>query len=109
MASPTPISPIRSIFAHELEQVLQKYRCTIDDLRRKPFSLDAKKIDALQASLQQINRMPALNQGELMTIVLMLKLSEQERLQLYAAFIALGVQRLLLDYLSPQRTWEIAS
>ncbi len=72
----------------------------------------SKKITRLERSLfpttEGPDELPALNHGELMTIVLVLKLNEDECLHIYAALIALGTQRLLLDYLIPQRAWEIA-
>jgi hypothetical protein len=52
--------------------------------------------------------LPALQEYELTQVVTELKLTDEERLGLYAALIALGAQRLLLDYLPPHRAWEIA-
>ncbi len=43
-----------------------------------------------------------------MSIVIGLQLSDDERLQIYAALIALGVQRLLLEYLADDRAWLVA-
>ncbi len=98
----------RSIFAHELAAVLAAHGYTIEGLRRAPFTFDKEKVARLQSSQRTIGQLPALSHHELMSIVLLLKLSEEERLRLYAALIALGAQRLLLDYLSGQRAWEIA-
>lgn len=98
----------RSIFADELAAVLQRHGHTIESLRRTPFTFDKEKVARLDGSQRGVAQLPALSHGELMSIVLLLKLSEEERLRLYAALIALGAQRLLLDYLSEQRAWEIA-
>ncbi len=70
--------------------------------------LDAKKVDRLDQSLHTIAQLPALNHGEIMTIVLQLKLSRDERLAIYAALSARGTQRLRLEYLSDARAYEIA-
>ncbi len=105
------MSPDQSIFAATLVDILSRNgrSYTLDDLRRKPFSLDAKKVDRLIASNVSSATLPALAHGDLMTIVLMLKLGSDERRLLYGALIALGAQRLLLDYgLPTQRAWEIA-
>jgi hypothetical protein len=101
-------TPSANIFAAELEAVLRAHGTTIAALVRQPFSLDRRKVERLDASLNDVSQLPALNHGELMTIVLMLKPTEEERLRLFAALIALGTQRLLLDYLTEQRAWEIA-
>ena len=52
--------------------------------------------------------LPALSHGERMSYVLLLRLAKKERLRLYAALVALGAQRLLLEYLPAQRVWEIS-
>lgn len=101
-------TPSANIFAAELEAVLQAHGTSISALVRQPYQLDRRKVERLDASLRDVSQLPALNHGELMTLVLMLKPTEEERLRLFAALIALGTQRLLLDYLSPQRAWEIA-
>ncbi|HKD76984.1 MAG TPA: hypothetical protein VKB76_15870 [Ktedonobacterales bacterium] len=101
----------QSIFAATLVDILSRNgrSYSLDDLRRKPFSLDAKKIDRLIASNVSTTTLPALAHGDLMTIVLMLKLGSDERRLLYGALIALGAQRMLLDYgLPSHRAWEIA-
>jgi hypothetical protein len=98
----------RSIFAFELAAVLALHNCTIESLRRAPFTFDKDKVARLDGSQRGVAQLPALSHHELMSIVLLLKLREDERLRLYAALIALGAQRLLLDYLPDQRAWEIA-
>jgi hypothetical protein len=98
----------RSIFAAELAAILAVHGHTVDGLRRAPFTFDKQKVERLEASQHTLAVLPALSHGELMSIVLLLKLRHEERLRLYAAPIALGTQRLLKDYLSPQRAWEIA-
>lgn len=98
----------RSIFATELAAILASHGYTVEGLRRAPFTFDKQKVERLEASQRSLMYLPALSHGELMSIVLLLKLHEDERLRLYAALIALGTQRLLLDYLPPQRAWEIA-
>jgi hypothetical protein len=101
-------TPSANIFAAELEAVLRAHGTTIAALVRQPYMLDRRKVERLDASLNDVSLLPALNHGELMTIVLMLKPTEEERLRLFAALIALGTQRLLLDYLTEQRAWDIA-
>src|SRR5258706_276132 len=81
-----------SIFAHELAAVLGRHDCTIESLRRAPFTFDKEKVARLDGSQRGVAQLPALSHGELMSIVLLLKLSEEERLRLYAALIALGAQ-----------------
>jgi hypothetical protein len=101
-------SPQQSIFTAELVAVLTRRGHTVDGLRRVPFSFGTRTVDRLEESQRSLTHLPGLSHGDLMTIVLLLRLSEEERLRLYAALIALGAQRLLLDYISPQRAWEIA-
>lgn len=101
-------APSANIFAAELEAVLRAHGTTIAALVRQPYMLDRRKVERLDASLNDVSQLPALNHGELMTIVLLLKPTPEEQLRLFAALIALGTQRLLLDYLSEPRAWEIA-
>lgn len=101
-------APSANIFAAELEAVLRAHGTTIAALVRQPFSLERRKVERLDASLNDVSQLPALNHGELMTIVLMVKPTEEERLRLFAALIALGTQRMMLEYLSEQRAWDIA-
>ncbi len=96
----------RSIFAYELERIVAPRKLV--DLSRVPVSLDPRKVNALVDSLKSVRRLPALNPGEIMTIVIQLKLEDDHRLHIYAALIALGVQRLLLEYLSDERAWEVS-
>jgi hypothetical protein len=101
-----------NIFAHELATILQHHHHLLMDLAKSPFSLERRKVSRLEKSFYSTEdgpeELPALNQIELMTITMMLKLNDDERFRLYAALIALGSQRMLLQYLSPQRAWEIA-
>jgi hypothetical protein len=99
---------LASIFAVELETVLRAHGSAIENLTRHPFTLDRRKVDRLQQSLHDVSQLPALNHGELMTIVLMLKLTETEQRGIFAALVALGVQRMMLDYLSPGRAYAVA-
>jgi hypothetical protein len=101
-----------NIFAYELATILQHHHHLLIDLAKSPFSLERRKVARLEKSFYATEdgpeELPALNQTELMTITLMLKLKDDERFRLYAALIALGSQRMLLQYLSPQRAWDIA-
>ncbi len=87
-----------SIFAYELSRIIAPHQLV--ELSRTPVSLESKKVQVLVESLKSVKRLPGLNQGEITTIVLKLNLDDDQRLQIYAALIALGVQRLLLEYLS---------
>ncbi len=98
----------KSIFAAELARLLENRGRALGDLARTPINLDRKKVVALEASLHDLRRLPALNHAEIMSVVFLLKLSPEEQLAIYAALIALGVQRLILTYLSPERTYQIA-
>ena len=98
----------RSIFAYELEAILKRRQKSLLDMTRVPLTFERKKVESLVESLKNVKRLPALNYGEIMSIVIELRLGKEERLRLRAALIALGVQRLLLDYLSPERVWQVA-
>lgn len=98
-----------SIFTSELVSILTNHHHTLDDLQRHPFRFDRQKVDGLKASLKNTRRLPALDPGELMTIVLQANLNKDEQRRLNAALLALGVQRLLLHYLDPVRVWNIAN
>jgi hypothetical protein len=100
--------PHCGVFAWELERVLMPYGYALDDLRRAPFALRPRNVDRLIQSLQGIKVLAALSHEDLQTIVIEIHtLTSEERLRLYAALIALGTQRLLLEYLSDARAWEI--
>lgn len=101
-------APTASIFAVELDAVLRAHGKSIDDLARQPFSLERRKVERLTASLRDVSQLPALNHGELMSVVLLLKLSEAEQFGLFAALVGLGAQRLMLEYLPPARAYAIA-
>ena len=101
-----PIPYSCSIFAYELSRIIAPHQ--LIELSRTPVSLESKKVQVLVESLKSVKRLPVLNQGEITTIVLKLNLDDDQRLQIYAALIALGVQRLLLEYLSIERAWQVA-
>lgn len=98
----------RSIFAHELEAVIGEHEKKLSDLTKSPLAFDRKKVVDLTNSLKSDKRLPALNYGEIESIVILLKLDNVQRCRIYAALIALGVQRLLLGYLSSERAWQVA-
>jgi hypothetical protein len=98
----------RSIFAVTLQELLQPFGYTIHSLRGKPFSLPGPKMDRLEASLTSL-AFTGLNQIELSTITTFLKTTREQRMLLYAALIAMGSQRQLIDsFLPSDRAWAIA-
>lgn len=98
----------RSIFAQTLAAILEAHGRNLDDLGRVPISLEGKRVARLASSLHNSANMPGLNQGEINSIVFGLRLTEDERLRIYAGLIALGTQRELLYYLPEDRAWQIA-
>lgn len=98
----------RSIFAVELDSILHKHKLDLTDLARKPLVFSQKTVQRLVESLTHQKPLPALNQIEIMALVRHLDLTQEEYLRIYAALLALGVQRLMLDYLPPERAWQIA-
>src|SRR5260370_39470195 len=111
-------STLGSIFAYELQNILQEQKqpLSLSDLKRNPFSLDGKKVNRLVASLQRDKELPGLDQADFHTIVLGLNklgskisFTSEECLRMYAALVALGVQRLMRDYLASERAWTIAN
>jgi len=100
----------QSIFAVTLDGILGKFGYTIHHLRSNPFNLDGNKIDRLEGSLTSIKTFPALNVEELTTITTFIKgMIFAERMLIYAALIAMGSQRQLIDgFLPAPRAWEIA-
>jgi len=98
----------RSILTVELAQVLQKRGKTLQDLSRKPLVFPPRIVQRIVQSLTDVRTLPALNREEIITLVDTLKLSQEEYTHIFAALLALGVQRLMLDYLPPERAWEIA-
>ena len=100
----------RSIFAVELERVLQKHQLALDTfaLTRKPLAFDRKTAQRLVESLHHVTPLAALNQVEMITLVQELKITRDEFVGIYAAMLALGVQRIMLTYLPTDRAWEIA-
>lgn len=98
----------RSIFAVELDSILHKRQLDLTALSRKPIVFSQKTVQRLVESLTHQKPLPALNQVEIMALVRHLNLTQEEYLRIYAALLALGVQRLMLDYLPPERAWQIA-
>src|SRR2546430_12344661 len=92
----------RSIFAVELNQILQEHRVDMAALRRVPLMLDSKTVERLITSLTNLKPLTGLNREDIITVVKELHLSQDDYLRIYAALVALGVQRLMLDYLPPE-------
>jgi hypothetical protein len=97
-----------SIFAQTLALILEAHGRRLDDLGHVPISLESKRVARLVSSLHSSANMPGLNQGEINSIVFGLRLTEDERLRIYAGLIALGTQRELLYYMAEDRAWLIA-
>jgi hypothetical protein len=93
----------RSIFAYELENIAEKHSWHLKDFGKSPLSFERRKVASLVESLHSVERLPALSHEEILTIVFKWNLSEEERTRIYAALIALGVQRLMLSYLTDGR------
>lgn len=100
----------RSIFAVELDSILHEHNPELDltALARKPLVFSQKTVQRLVKSLTNQKSLPALNQVEIMALVKHLNLTQEEYLRIYAALLALGVQRMMLIYLPPDRAWQIA-
>lgn len=112
----------RSIFAYELESIVAQHQWHIRDFGKIPLAFEHRKVESLVESLYSVKRLPALSHVEIMSVVYGLKLSKEERTRIYASLIALGVQRLMLSYLTDglnsrreevteqdcERAWKIA-
>ena len=112
----------RSIFAWELENIVARHNWHLNQFGKRPLAFEHRKVESLVESLSSVERLPALNHEEIMSVVYGLKLSEEERRRIYASLIALGVQRLMLGYLTDglsskrdevteqdcERAWKIA-
>ncbi|HLJ34512.1 MAG TPA: hypothetical protein VKU38_12705 [Ktedonobacteraceae bacterium] len=112
----------RSIFAYELENIAAQHQWHIRDFGKTPLAFEHRKVESLAESLYSVKRLPALSHGEIMSVVYGLKLTKEERTRIYASLIALGVQRLMLSYLTDglnskredvteqdcERAWKIA-
>ncbi|MEO8970008.1 MAG: hypothetical protein ABI406_00220 [Ktedonobacteraceae bacterium] len=112
----------RSIFACELEKIVAQHEWHIRDFGKTPLAFERRKVESLAESLYSVKRLPALSHEEIMSVVFGLKLTKEERTRIYASLIALGVQRLMLSYLTDglgvrredvteqdcERAWQIA-
>lgn len=112
----------KSIFAYELENIVGKHNWHLRDFGKSPLAFERRKVASLVESLHSVERLPALSHEEIMSIVFGLKLTKEERTRIYASLIALGVQRLMLSYLTDglgskrkevtendcERAWKIA-
>lgn len=120
---PTPQKKYsRSIFAYELEKIVTQHQWHIRDFAKTPLAFERRKVESLAESLYSVQRLPALSHEEIMSVVYGLKLTKEERTRIYASLIALGVQRLMLSYLTDglgskredvteqdcERAWKIA-
>ena len=113
--APKPSTYRCNIFAFELEAVLQKYHYSIDALSRRPFQFEPRTVASLHKSLSSVEQLPALNYGELNYIVDQLRLDrhKEDLYRLYAALIAVGIQRQMKAYYVEdeayyERVWTIA-
>src|SRR5258708_10965990 len=87
-----------SIFAVELEKVLNQHGYSIHRLRSKPFLLEGKKIDRLEANLSSLGTIASLTHADLARVLDFVRsTSREQRIRVYAALIALGSQRQLID------------
>lgn len=119
---PTPRTYRQSIFAYELENIVARHDLHLSQFGKKPLAFEPRKVKELAESLHTVERLPGLNHGEIMSLVYGLRLSPEERRHIYASLIALGVQRLMLSYLTDsfsgrvrevtegdcERAWKIA-
>ncbi|HVB20970.1 MAG TPA: hypothetical protein VNG51_03380 [Ktedonobacteraceae bacterium] len=94
----------RSIFASELESIVAQHQWHIRDFSKSPLAFERRKVESLAESLYSVKRLPALSHEEIMSVVFGLKLTKEERTRIYASLIALGVQRLMLTYLTDGRS-----
>lgn len=93
-----------SIFASELENIVARHKLHLSDFSKSPLVFDHHKVESLVISLSSVERLPALSHEEIMSVVFGLKLTKEERTRIYASLIALGVQRLMLTYLTDGRS-----
>jgi hypothetical protein len=102
---PTPQKKYsRSIFAYELENIAVRHQLHLSDFSKSPLVFDHHKVESLVKSLSSVERLPALSHEEIMSVVYGLQLKKEERIRIYASLIALGVQRLMLTYLTDGRS-----
>lgn len=102
---PTPQKKYsRSIFAYELENIVARHQLHLSDFSKSPLVFDHHKVESLAKSLSSVERLPALSHEEIMSVVYGLQLKKEERTRIYAALIALGVQRFMLTYLTDRRS-----
>lgn len=94
----------RSIFAYELENIVAQHQWHIRDFSKSPLAFERRKVESLVESLASVKRLPALSHEEIMSVVFGLRLTKEERTRIYASLIALGVQRLMLSYLTDGRS-----
>lgn len=93
----------QSIFAYELENIVEKRNWHLKEFGKSPLTFERRKVESLAESLHSVDRLPALSHEEIMSVVYGLRLTKEERIRIYAALIALGVQRLMLTYLTDGR------
>lgn len=93
----------QSIFARELENIAEKHSWHLKDFGKSPLAFERRKVESLVESLHSVDRLPALSHEEIMSVVYGLRLTKEERIRIYASLIALGVQRLMLTYLTDGR------
>lgn len=94
--------PIRwNIFARELENILRAHNMRLGQLDDPGIGLHPEKVRRLQKSLLSPAHFPTLNPEELDQVASYLKFTETEMIRLRAAIIATGVERTLMDRITP--------
>src|SRR3954453_12267283 len=109
-----------SILAYETAILLQEYNCSLYDLSKSPFRLDHDRVVAFASTLDSLDHLYSLHDTEIHTItsgiVTLLaakakkaqaitgverkKIERKARHRIYAALLALGVQRQMKRYLA---------
>ena len=65
-----------SIFAYELENIVAQHNWHIREFVKTPLTFERHKVESLVKSLSSVERLPALNHEEIMSVVFGLKLTK---------------------------------
>lgn len=114
----TPSTYRCSILAYEVRSILKEQGYEIYDLSKKPFGLAYKRVNQFVASLSSLDHVHALTEPEICSITGPLKNERKARHRIYAALLALGVQKQMKNYLAEytdgmserdcERAWSVA-
>ncbi len=66
--------------AYELENIVAQHNWHIREFVKTPLTFERHKVESLVKSLSSVERLPALNHEEIMSVVFGLKLTKEERI-----------------------------